>query len=134
MKKSISLFAALVIVIVIAVVGSAFTTKSQKSKLLQNYVVWGIYPYQIWNPYFDPPCVSDLNCGLFEELYLSLSPLSYSGYSSLEEYRQEYNDGYLMCYENNNYVCMAYINYDFGFPEDGVVIDLLEGDYVHEYE
>jgi hypothetical protein len=128
-KKSISLFTVLVIILAI---GSAFTTKPQK-KLLNVYAVWGIHPRQVSNPYFDPVDFADLNCAVSEVLYFSLSPLSYSGYSNLEQYRQEYDNGFLMCYSYSDYICMAYVTYNFSSPTNGVVLDLIEGDYEHDY-
>ena len=129
--KSVSLLA---ILIAVTAFGSAFTSKQQKKKLLEVYAVWGVYQEQVWNPYFDPPSVYNLNCSVSETLYLSLSSLQYSGYSNLEQFRQQYDNGYLLCTSNSDYVCMAYVSYDIGTLTNGVVIDLIEGDYLHIYD
>jgi len=131
MKKSIRWH---IISLVVFATVTAFTTKPKKTTWLGAYAVWGIHPRQVWNSYFDPVDVGDLNSGLSEVLYFGFSPISYSGYSSLEEFREEYDDGELVCDPyGGHYVCMAYVAYDLGFLLNGQVLDIIEGDYEHIY-
>lgn len=122
-----------VVLTVFVAVTSAFSLKPASSKLLDIYSVWGIYPSAVPNPDSDPADLPDLNCGISEVLYCSFSSLGASGYSTLQQFKQRYTNGFLTCSSHNDYVCMAYVAYDLGMPTNGLVLDIIEGDFSHYY-
>ncbi|PZR07648.1 MAG: hypothetical protein DI539_23415 [Flavobacterium psychrophilum] len=105
--------------------------KVSKVNLWQVYEVWGICPEQVWNPYFSPPDYADLYPAINEVLYYGTASITNLGYANLEDYRRNYSNGELWCSPNNEFICMAYVIHNFTNPNEGYVLDLLEGDFEH---
>jgi len=127
-KFSISLFALLFVVLTLV---TSFT-KEHQTKYFGIYAVWGIRPITVSSQYFPPVNFNVLSCSIQEGLYLSLSSIASMGYSNLDEFKDEYDNGGITCSSDPGYVCLAYVKYDIGNPTNGIVLDIIDGDYSHE--
>lgn len=127
------LAAAVPVLIGIVFLSSSAFIKKQQNTSLEVYEVWGIRCHEVSNQYYAPAGFAELQCSMTEVLYFSPYPLISIGYNSLQEFIASYSNGEINCTVSNNYVCLAYVTYDLDYAAEGLVLEVVEGDYEHIY-